>query len=195
MKNKQSYSRLENLDHNLALGIRIELQDLDLLETHRFSNHRGYAMTSTNGKSVYLHRMVHSRMTGRPLREYTHKDHVRHIDPNRLDCRRSNLCVKTDATANQCDLNVKTRVDNTSGVHGVSWFKRDENWRVKLRYLDRDIFLGRYDTLEQAARVARHCQVVRETITSSDTPMDYATMKARLQSETKTISSTPVGTP
>lgn len=183
MSRKQS----SNLLHNLALGIRVSPEDLDLLETHCFSVARGYAQTKINGKTIHLHRLVHSRMTGRPLEEYTAKDHVRHIDPNGLNCCRSNLFEKTGATANNCDLNVRLHSSNTSGIHGVCWDKQHNKWRVRLRYLNRLINLGRYDTLEQAARVADRCRVIRSEITCADTTMDYETMRDLLQSAAATI--------
>lgn len=187
MSRKQSSNRTDNLTHNLALGIFVELQDLDLLVTHRFYNTGGYAMTKINGKTASLHRLVHSRMTGKPLSEYTHKDAVRHIDPNCFDCRRSNLFVKTGVVANNCDLNRKLHCANGSGIHGVSWFKPAKQWKVQLAYLGTTIYLGYYDTLEQAARVACQCRITRSEITCSDTPMDFETMKDLLQAEAKTV--------
>lgn len=85
MPRNHSSKRLDNLDHNLALGIFIGLQDLDLLERYRFRDCGGYAVTSINGTTVSLHRLVRSRMTS----EYIYLDVVRHVDPNGLDCRRS----------------------------------------------------------------------------------------------------------
>ena len=174
----------DNLTHNLALGIIIELQDLDLLEKYRFFNKQGYAKTHDG---IPLHRMVHSRMTGRPLSEYTFADVVRHKDPNGLDCRRSNLFMKTGQTANQSDLNRSLNCNSTSGIHGVTWDKCDKKWKVQLCYRDKDIFLGRYDTLEQAARVAAAARVTRAGVTCSDAVMDHGEMKRLLKDQAKKI--------
>ncbi len=178
---------MTNLDHNLALGIYTELQDLDLLETYRWSNVKGYAKTKIDGKTVYLHSLVHSRMTGKPLSEYARADHVRHIERNPFDCRRSNLFAKTGATPNQCDLNIALRSTNNSGISGVSWCTAKKKWKSQLGYLSDFIYLGLYDTIEQAALVANHCRVVRAKITCSETPMDFATMKQLLLVEARNI--------
>ena len=176
-----------NLYHNLALGILVDSQDLDLLKTYRFYTVKGYAVATLDYKTFRLHRLVHSRMVGKPISEYTYMDAVRHIDSNPLDCRRSNIFVKVGYTANNCDLNRAVQSNNKSGINGVYWNKREKQWHARLKYLNQKIHLGLFDTLEQAARVAHHCRVIRSEITCSDTPMDYATMKARLQAEAKTI--------
>lgn len=179
--------RSENLAHNLAIGCIVSPEDIDLLEMYQFSLYGGYAGTGINGTMRSLHRLIHSRMIGKPLSEYTRKDHVRHIEPNGLDCRRSNLFVKTGATANSCDLNRPVYSHSTSGINGVWWDKTKKQWKVSLKYLNKDISLGYYDTLEQAARVACHCRITRSEITCSDTPMSFDDMKNLLQAEAKTI--------
>jgi hypothetical protein len=187
MPSKKPYKQSSNLDHNIALGILVDPQDLDLLETYRFRNTKGYAQAHTNRKDVYLHRLVHSRMTGKPLDEYTRSDQVRHVDPNGLDDRRSNLFVKTGVVANHCDLNVPIYINNTSGIHGVSWDKQYKQWRVVLYYLGKQIHLGYYDNYDHAALVADHCRTARSEVTCSDIPMDHATMRQLLKAAAKTI--------
>lgn len=181
-------AQAERLAANLALGILVDPEDIELLE--RYSWHvdkGGYAKSWVDGKATHLHRLVHSRWTGKPLSEYTCKDHVRHIDPNGRDCRRSNLFEKTGGTANNCDVNVAKNTRNTSGTNGVSWYEPTKQWRVNLAYQHRNIHLGFYDTREEAALVANHCRDLRSQITCSDATMDYETMKALLKAEAKKI--------
>ena len=50
--------------------------------------------------------------------------------------------------------NTKIRTNNTSGVKGVSWHKKDKKWRVRVCVDGVNNFIGNFDDLELAELVA-----------------------------------------
>lgn len=72
---------------------------------------------------------------------------VDHIDGNFLNNQRKNLRICTHAQNIQ---NQKLRKDNTSGYKGVSYFKRDKTWRVRLQVNNKDIWIGYFSSPELA---------------------------------------------
>ncbi len=75
--------------------------------------------------------------------------HVDHVNGNILDNRRSNLREANDF---QNSGNQKIRKNNTSGYKGVVWDKRDEKWLAQISISGKGKYLGRFDTVEQAAK-------------------------------------------
>ncbi len=73
--------------------------------------------------------------------------YVDHIDHDSLNNRRSNL---RQASNSQNRSNCAARRDNTSGVKGVYWHKRDKRWIASLTNMGRKIYIGRYLNIEDA---------------------------------------------
>lgn len=71
--------------------------------------------------SQLLHRVIGARMSI--------EGEVDHRDRNGLNCTRKNLRA---ATASQNKANQALQSNNTSGVKGVSWNKRDCKWQAKI---------------------------------------------------------------
>lgn len=77
---------------------------------------------------------------------------VDHVNRNRLDNRRSNL---RPASAGENADNASIRKDNTSGVKGVSWDKRCAKWSAQIQHRGQYIWIGYFDTKEEAATAYR----------------------------------------
>lgn len=96
-----------------------------------------------NGKQgvILLHRAVVGAK-GRAVK-VDHKNH------DTLDCRRSNLrsCSNSQNLMNRSGLDA----NNTSGVRGVSWYKRSGKWAAKIRVNMRLLHLGYFDKKSDAA--------------------------------------------
>lgn len=75
---------------------------------------------------------------------------VDHIDRNRLNNTIGNLRL---AKRGQNAANSSLRKDKTSKYLGVSYFARDNKWDAQITVNYKSIFLGRYDTEEEAAIV------------------------------------------
>lgn len=54
------------------------------------------------------------------------------------------------ATASQNACNSKRRSDNTSGIKGVSWDRKRNKWRARIKLNGKTKLVGRFDSLEEA---------------------------------------------
>jgi len=82
---------------------------------------------------------------------------VDHINLDSLDNCRSNLRV-TDRTGNM--RNRRRRRTNRSGFKGVSFFKRDGNWKSRIVVDGKEIWLGYFSTPEAAH--AAYCEAAKQ---------------------------------
>jgi hypothetical protein len=74
---------------------------------------------------------------------------VDHINHNKLDNRKENLrvCTNADNTKNQI-----RRINNTSGYKGVSWDKKCQKWWARIMHNGVSFSLGYFDCKKKAAR-------------------------------------------
>lgn len=75
---------------------------------------------------------------------------VDHINGNPLDNRRQNIRI---CTFSENAWNQKNKKNNTSGVKGVSWLKRNKKWIVRIGFNRNRIYLGLFKTLKEASKV------------------------------------------
>lgn len=107
----------------------------------------GYLTPRVNGTLYRAHRIIWLLAYGEwPQYEVDHLNGIR--DDNRL----VNLREATH-TENAC--NAKRRSDNTSGVTGVTFFKRYQRWMASITVDQNIIHLGYFDVLEDAAKARR----------------------------------------
>lgn len=95
-----------------------------------------------------MHRVIFERAFGITL---TREQEVDHIDGNSLNNTRGNLRAATRAENMR---NHKRYRNNTSGVTGVSWHSRRNQWAAYIKNNGRSTHLGYFDNLD-AAREAR----------------------------------------
>ena len=102
----------------------------------------GYASSTINGKTVYMHRLIMKAKRG---------EEVDHINSNKLDNRRVNLRL-CSTRENKMNRTISKK-NNTSGFKGVVFCKRDKVWysRIKVNY--KSIHLGSFQTKEEAAKI------------------------------------------
>ena len=111
----------------------------------------GYRRVQVGGKSHKTHRVIWLMNYGKwPKNEIDHIDH----DPanNRLNNLRN-----ADRTAN--GKNQKLSKNNTSGLCGVLWHKRDEVWTARIQNTERFIHLGNFDNLLDAACARKSAEI------------------------------------
>jgi hypothetical protein len=72
---------------------------------------------------------------------------VDHINRNGIDNRRSNLRL---VTHQENAYNVGLFKSNSSGATGVYWDKNRNKWQAKIKKDQKNIFLGRFETKEEA---------------------------------------------
>lgn len=101
---------------------------------------------TVNGKktTIYMHRVILSRVLGRELLTHEQVDHI-NLDP---------LCNTVEnlrlANGSQNQANQSRRKDNSSGFKGVYWDKRGEKWVARVCLNGKAIYLGSFDTPEEA---------------------------------------------
>ena len=106
------------------------------------SRSHGYLRVTIDSRQYKLHRIIWLWMTGRwPDPEIDHKNHIK------SDNWWSNL---REVTHKENHKNQKLPKNNTSGVCGVSWVKRDEKWQALIMVNGKDKHLGYFDKQEDA---------------------------------------------
>ncbi len=118
-------------------------EDADLAALHWSKMTVGYSMRGEprpSRKKYMAHRVVLSRMLGRPLRRGEYADH---INGDRMDNRRTNLRV----------VNAKQSVQNRfhgKKYVGTSWDSSRNKWVAQIMVDYKKIHVGRYDDREVA---------------------------------------------
>lgn len=122
-----------------------DFERLSGLKWHvRKSGNCFYATTyicKVNGKSTYffMHRLILNPPDGIG---------IDHIDRNSLNNQKSNLRFATDS---QNQANRRMQRNNKSGVRGVH--KHNNKWRARIYFRNKQICLGEYNNLNEAAKV------------------------------------------
>ena len=109
-------------------------------------HHSGYVLIRTGGKVYLAHRLAWLYKAG-----CWPADMVDHINRNKADNRWCNL---REATRSQNAQNAGLQENNTSGVRGVHWNKREGKWCVRCMLGGKRYSFGLYDDLKTAAAVA-----------------------------------------
>jgi len=74
---------------------------------------------------------------------------IDHKNGNKLDNRRGNLRICT--YPENC-INSPMKKNNTSGYKGVTFWKRDNNWKAQIRFNRKNLHIGYFQTKEKAAK-------------------------------------------
>lgn len=108
---------------------------------------RGYRVGRFNKQKLYAHRAAWALYYG----EWPGMV-IDHINGDKSDNRISNLRVvaQVDNTRNQ-----RRRINNTSGITGVTWDSARRKWIAQISILGSGIRLGRFDDINDAAHARR----------------------------------------
>ena len=104
----------------------------------------GYWYIDIHARTLLGHRLAWLYMTGEQPPRY-----IDHIDGDPSNNRWINL---RETTMSQNLANSKCRKDNTSGLKGVHWQKSANAWAAKIWVNGKQIYLGLYETKEDAHR-------------------------------------------
>ena len=123
--------------------VKIDKNDLEKcskLTWHYAKNkYSKYIQTRIKGKMIKLHRYIMNINNSNLV--------VDHINRNPLDNRKSNLRI---CSYKENSFNKSIRVDNTSGIPGVSFHKTNKTWRAKIKYNNLTIHLGYFEDINEA---------------------------------------------
>lgn len=122
-----------------------DMRDQKLISRFTWSLHsKGYAVTTINGKSVLMHRLILG-IIDRPEIETDHRYH------NKLDNRRAKIRICTHAENRRNSRKVKKGTCTLKGVY------RDQNkWHAQIMKDQKVINLGRFWSPVTAAKVYDH---------------------------------------
>ena len=107
----------------------------------------GYLQIMLNHKLYLAHRLAWFYIT----QEWP-TEQIDHVNKNRSDNRLCNLRL---ATNKQNGENLPMLCTNVSGHRGVSWDTSRKKWKAQIKHHGRNIFLGRFESLTDAAEAAR----------------------------------------
>lgn len=127
-------------------GLRYKVDNEDFYAVAQLSwsdNGNGYLASRSTGSKVYLHRFIAQKM-GLDLSK-----NIDHINQDRTDNRRANL---RSASKSQNGANRPKPIHNTSGFKGVTKIKNTELWIARIKYQNKSIYIGVFDTKEDASR-------------------------------------------
>lgn len=105
-----------------------------------------YCRDRETGKKIKLHRMAMNFPD--PKYDVNHKRHPPRNE-HKVDNRRENLEVVTHS---ENMMNQHKNTKNTSGVKGVNWVERVNKWMAKIQVNKKQIYLGYFDNIEDAAK-------------------------------------------
>lgn len=107
-------------------------------------HNKGYRRIMVDGKVYQSHRLAFLYMTGIMPEFVDHKNGIR--DDNRW------INLRT-ASATENMQNRKIHKNNTSGIPGVYWHKRRRMWHAHIKVNKKNLFLGCFSDLSEAANV------------------------------------------
>lgn len=116
-------------------------EDYDKIKDYCWCMSNSYIISTKNNKIIWLHRLV-MNLTD----ENMYIDHINHI---KHDNRKSNLRI---VTSSENRINIGIRSNNKSGVTGVTFDVTRNKWRSYLNINGKQIYLGRFDTIEEAKK-------------------------------------------
>lgn len=123
----------------------IDLEYVDVVNDYKWRlNYHGYVVNDKVGK---LHRFLMN-----PGEDLV----IDHINRNRLDNR---ICNLRACTLQENNMNKSIQCNNTSGIQGVSWDKNRNKWLVHITVNRKQIHLGYFNTIEEAAEARRQAEI------------------------------------
>ena len=137
---------LHDKNGNEKARAMIDLECIDLVKRHKWTCKDNLYVHCSN-INTYLHRFLMN-----PSDDLV----VDHINRNPLDNRRCNLRV---CTQQENQFNHSIPCNNTSGVMGVSWNKNANKWTAQIHVNGKVIYLGAYNTKEEAIDARRQAEI------------------------------------
>ena len=110
-----------------------------------------YRFIMISNKSYYAHRLAWLYVHGK-----WPKNQIDHEDGNGLHNWIKNL---RDVTNRENSMNSRMFSNNTSGFSGVSYHKRDGNWRAYISVDSKQKHLGNFDNIDEAVSARKAAEV------------------------------------
>ena len=125
-----------------------DLEDYDLIKDYCWhKDAHGYISCKNNGKRILLHRLLMNINEPKIM-----IDHINHII---IDNRKSNMRI---VNKSQNAMNHNILRNNTSGVTGISQRKDNKKWRARITVNNNNIYLGQFDSFEDAIKARKEAE-------------------------------------
>jgi hypothetical protein len=127
---------------------KIDLDDYEKIKKYTWHvNSENYIQTTVNNKTIKLHRFIMNP---------NNSEYIDHINHDTLDNRKINLrkCSNSENLQNR-----GTPRNNTSGVKGVIWKKKNQIWEARITCNGKRIHLGCFTDLEEAKKVREKAEI------------------------------------
>jgi len=111
----------------------------------------GYLIVVLDGVKYLAHRLAYAIEYGEDPGE-AHVDHAGGVRDTSKDLR---LATNTENIQHRTKLNS----NNTSGVLGVYWHRTAGKWSARIKVSGKDIFLGLYADINDAAKIRRRAEI------------------------------------
>lgn len=112
---------------------------------------KSYIKIYLNGKYYISHRLAWLYMTGDWPKNQI--DHINH------DFHDNRWCNLRDVTISENQRNAKLRVDNSSGIPGVSWNKNHKRWNSSIKIKGERVHLGSFFGLFEACCARKSAEI------------------------------------
>lgn len=109
--------------------------------------HSGYRVCGIGKRHQFVHRLIWLYHNGTMPSDY-----IDHINGCRADNRIENI---RPVTSSESSKNIGMSRRNTSGVTGVSWFKKTQKWTASIASNGKTKRLGYFSTIEEAISVRK----------------------------------------
>ena len=108
----------------------------------------GYLSVIISKNEVKKYYLIHRLVAITFIENLEQKLEVDHIDNNKINNNFTNLrwCSRQENMQNR-----QIATNNTSGIKGVCWNKRQKKWNAQICFNRQQIHIGSYDTIEEAA--------------------------------------------
>jgi hypothetical protein len=137
---------VDSIDADLAL-LKWSVHDGEI--NVKYARRHPAVINHIQPRLIWMHRVILERALGTPIPAGYLVDHK---DRNGLNNKRGNLRLATVAQ-NQHNKNLAS--NNTSGVTGVYWNKREQKWTARIKRNGKCIHLGLHVAFDDAV-AARH---------------------------------------
>jgi hypothetical protein len=134
------------LHYNSETGIftrKLSTSNVKIGSIAGYENEYGYIKISINYKSYLAHRLAWIYVYGT-----INKECIDHINGIKSDNR---LCNLREASRQENNFNRKQSLKSFSGYKGVTWHKRDKQWRAQCTFNKKTIQIGCFDNAEKAS--------------------------------------------
>lgn len=149
----EEYAEIDTYDShgNIVVTYKLDLEDVDKLGDKKwrtvFKNEKPYLFTGNQkSEKIYFHRLIMPTEL-----------QVDHISGDSSDNRKCNLRI---VTIQQNMNNLQKKSNNTSGVRGVSFDKKRNNWKCDFTYQKQRVYLKSVDTIEEAVYMRYLCETL-----------------------------------